>query len=403
VTVRRAHVVLVLENNPYPMDIRVRPQVRALVEAGYAVTVVSPTGYGYDALEERDGPVRVLRFPGPPEGRGPLGYLIEYGLSMVRIVRLLRRVQRKSPIDLLFVYNPPDLLVVVKWLLRRPRPRLALDYREIVPELFEAKYGPPVGPLARLLRRALLWSERLAFKGADAVTSACQPFSDIAVRRGGIDPSRVFLVGNGPEEDRIFPVPPRAELRRGHERLVLWLGAMSRQEGLHRLIEAADELVNTRGRTDVGFAVVGPGDVHAELREEIRHRGLEHVVHVRNLVDDELVRAYISTADVCVGVDERNAMNDRAAMRKILEYMAAGRAVVQFPLGEMRRLCGDATAYAAEGDVRDLARVLDELLDDADARARLGDAARRRVQDAGLMWEHQVPSLLSAVETALAA
>ena len=315
----------------------------------------------------------------------------------------MRRVQRETPIDLLFVYNPPDFLAIVKWLLRPPRPRLALDYREIVPELFEAKYGPPGGPLPRLLRRGLLWSERLALKAADAVTSACQPFSDIAIRRGGIDPGRVFLVGNGPEEDRIFPVPPRPELRRGHEHLVLWLGAMSRQEGLQRLIEAADELVNNRARTDVGFAVVGPGDVHDELREEIRRRGLESVVHVRNLVDDELVRAYISTADVCIGVDGRNAMNDRAAMRKILEYMAAGRPVVQFPLAEMRRLCGDATAYAAEGDVRDLARVLDELLDDAGARARLGEAARRRVHDAGLMWEHQVPALLSAVETALAA
>jgi hypothetical protein len=219
------------------MDIRVRPQVRALVNAGYAVTVVSPTGYGYEALEERDSAARVLRFRGLPEGRGALGYLTEYGLALVRIVRLLRRVQRAAPIDLLFVYNPPDLLAIAKWLLGRPRPRLALDCREIVPELLEAKYGPPVGLPGRLLRRGLLWSERLALNGADAIASASQPFSDIAIRRGGVDPSRVFLVGTGPEEDRIFPVPPRPLLRHGHERLVLWLGAMSRQEGLQRLSE----------------------------------------------------------------------------------------------------------------------------------------------------------------------
>ena len=58
----------------------------------------------------------------------------------------------------------------------------------------------------------------------------------------------------------------------------------------------------------------------------------------------------MSTADVCVGVDERNAMNDRAAMRKVLEYLALGKAVVQFPLAEMQRLCGDATVYARNGD-----------------------------------------------------
>ena len=95
-------------------------------------------------------------------------------------------------------------------------------------------------------------------------------------------------------------------------------------------------------------------------------------------------------------------MNDRAAIRKIFEYMAAGRPVVQFPLAEMRRLCGDTTAYATNADVRDLARVIDELLADDETRSRLGHEARRRVQD-GLMWEDQAPMLVAALETALAA
>jgi glycosyltransferase involved in cell wall biosynthesis len=396
------HVVVALEALPYPMDVRVRAQVRAMVEAGHAVTVVCPTGHGHYLREESLRGVRILRFAAPAAGRGIVGYAWEFGASLLRMARLLRALQRETRIDVLVVCNPPDLAVGLKWVLARPRPPVVFDFREISPELFDAKFAGAPRPVAALLRALLLSGERLAFHGADVVTTVSDPFRRVAIERGGMEPKRVFLVGNGPEAGRVFPVPPRPELRRGRERLVLWLGSMSRQEGLQRLVQAADELVNVRGRHDVAFAVVGPGDVHDELRQEIRVRGLEHVVRVAGAVDDEHVREYMATADVCIGVDESNPMNDRAAMRKIFEYMAAGRPVVQFPLAEMRRLCGDTTAYAANADVRDLARVIDELLADDETRRRLGRAARRRVQD-GLMWEDQAPALVAALETALTA
>ena len=109
----------------------------------------------------------------------------------------------------------------------------------------------------------------------------------------------------------------------------------------------------------------------------------------------------MATADVCVATDERNRMNDRAAMRKVLEYMAMGRPVVQFPLAEMHRLCGDTTVYARDGDVRDLTDRIAELLDDPGRRERLGEAARRRVVEQRLLWPDQVPALIASVATAL--
>jgi glycosyltransferase involved in cell wall biosynthesis len=390
-----AHVLMLVEALPYPLDVRVRAQASALRDAGYAVTVAGPTGYGREAYEELVDGLRVVRFRAAPPGGGPLGYLREYATAWLRLRRLVRRVHREQPVDLVFVCNPPDLLVLLARPLARRGARVLFDYREACPELFEAKFKRR-GSLHRLL----LASERLAFRDCDVAVVVCGPGVDIACTRGGMDPERVFLVGNGPDSERIFPVAERPELRRGRRHLVLWLGAMSRQEGLDRLIEAADELVLGRGRRDVSFALVGPGDAHGELRQDVRRRGLEPYVEISDAVDDALVRAYQSTASVCVNVDERNSMNDRAAMRKVLEYMAMGRAVVQSPLTEMRRLCGKSTVYARDGDSHDLATQLAALLDDEPRRARLGAAARQRVMD-GLMWDQQVPALLEAVRAAL--
>jgi glycosyltransferase involved in cell wall biosynthesis len=390
-----AHVLILVEALPYPLDVRVRAEVAALREAGYAVTVAGPTGYGHERREETLDGVRVVRFAPAPPGRGALGYLREYATAWLRLGQLVCRVHREHPVDLVFVCNPPDVTVLLALPLARRGVRILFDYREICPELFEAKFGR-----RGWLHRLLLIGERMAFRFSDVAITVSDPCAEIARTRGRMRPERVFLVGNGPDRTRIFPVAERPELRRGRRHLVLWLGAMSSQEGLGRLIEAADELVCKRGRSDISFALIGPGDAHEQLREDVRRRGLEDHVEVCEAVDDELVRAYLSTAEVCVNVDERNDMNDRAAMRKVLEYMAMGRAVVQFPLSEMRRLCGETTVYARNADAHDLAAQVQALLDDEPRRRRLGADARRRVMD-GLMWDQQVPMLLRAVETAL--
>jgi glycosyltransferase involved in cell wall biosynthesis len=390
------HILILFEGMPYPMDTRLRPQVAALLESGYDVTVIAPTGYGYDKREETVDGAHVRRFRPAPGGHGSFGYLREYAVALRRITRLARRTHREHPVDVVFISNPPDLLALSARPLVRRGARVVFDARELSPELFEAKFHR-----RGLLHRLLILAERYALRRADVVIAVSEPFIDVLCARPGVRRDRIFLVGNGPDPERIYPVEPQPALRRGREHLVLWLGVMSRQEGLERLVEAADEIVNRAGRRDVTFALVGPGDAHDDLRAKVRRRRLEGVVFISDGVGDDMVRAYLSTADVCVGVDECVGMNDLTVMQKILEYMAVGRSVVQFPLKEMRRICGDAAVYARNADSRDLGEKILGLLDDPERRRRLGEDARARAQD-GLMWPQQVPALLAAVSTALA-
>jgi glycosyltransferase involved in cell wall biosynthesis len=370
--------------------------VEALIAGGYLVTVVGPTGYGAETRAETIRGVDVCRYHAPPAGRGFLAYVREYGLAMFHLRRLIGRVQAQRPVHVVFLCNPPDFLIALALSLVRRDAAIVFDNRELAPELFEVKFGRR-GPLYRLL----VLAERFAFRHSDAILVTNPSYVDNVVVRGGIERDRVFVVGNGPDPRRIFPVEPRVELRRGRAHLVLWIGAMSQQDGLEHVIGVADELVNRRGRDDVAFAVVGPGDIHELLGAQIRGRGLGDVVELRGLVGDDLVRAYIATADVCLGVDEQNSMNDRASMRKVLEYMTMGRPVVQFPLQEMRRICGDATVYAHNADPLDMADRIEELLDDPEGRRRLGARAQRRISDERLLWPDQVPSLLTAFDVAV--
>jgi glycosyltransferase involved in cell wall biosynthesis len=386
-------VLILIENQPYPADRRVAMEAKSLRDAGYDVTVVAPTGPRSPDRETVLDGVRVIPFAAPPPGRGAQGYLREYTVALVRIAAVLRRLRREPPFAVVMACNPPDFL------LRLARPfvrgsRLIFDYHDPAPELFEAMYHR-----RGILYRALLAAERSSFRAADVVMTVNEPCAELVRRRGGVAADRVHVVRNCPDPARFFPVPPRPELRRGKEHLVLWIGQLARKESLDLLIGAADELVNVRKRTDVAFAIVGPGDVRAELKELVRRRGLEDVVHLPGEADDARLRDYMATADVCVSVDKRNELNDRSTMIKVLEYLVMGKPVVQFPLAEMQRLCGDATLYARDGDPIDLAIQIARLLDDDELRREMGDRALARAAD-GLTWPHEVPTLLAAFRQA---
>ncbi len=117
--------------------------------------------------------------------------------------------------------------------------------------------------------------------------------------------------------------------------------------------------------------------------------------------DDELFTA-LSTADVCVNPDPVNPMNDKSTMNKITEYMALGKAIVQFDLTEGRYSAAGASLYAAKNDERDFAMQVVGLLDDAQRREKMGRIGLERVRNA-LSWAHQVPVLLAAYDAVFAA
>jgi glycosyltransferase involved in cell wall biosynthesis len=388
-------ILILVENEPYPHDRRVQQEALALVDAGYRVTVVSPNAPNAPEHQTEIEGVRVLRFDAPPGGGGAIAYAREYVFAGLRMRRLLRRL-RGEQFAAVIACNPPDFLIHLARPFARRGAALIFDLHDPSPELFEAMFerrGAIHGILVRL--------ERWASRTADVVLTVNEACADLVRDRDGIAAERVFVLMTCPDPGRFFEVEPQPELKRGKRHLVLWIGRMSRKENLPLLLQAADQMINEHDRKDVAFAIVGRGDVRDELLTEIERRELQQHVFVPGPADDALLRQWLSTADVCVSLDSRSPMNDRSMMIKVPEYMAMGRPVVQFPLTEMRRICGDATVYAADADADDLVAKIEELLDDPALRLHVGDQARALVAER-LSWPQQVPTLLSAVETAIA-
>ena len=105
----RRHILILVENLSVPSDRRVWQESRALVEAGFKVTVICPVGVTRDRESETviDG-VRILRYPLRPAAGAPLGYAREYAFALWHTLRLAIKVRRAGRIDAVQACNPPD-------------------------------------------------------------------------------------------------------------------------------------------------------------------------------------------------------------------------------------------------------------------------------------------------------
>ncbi len=383
-------VLILVENLPSPFDRRVWQEASTLRDAGYQVSIVCPTGRGYERKFEVIDEIAIYRYKLPIEAEGALGYAAEYTSALFWTFVLSWRVLLTRGFDVIHACNPPDLFFLIGGFFKLFGKKFVFDHHDINPELYEAKFGR-----RDFFYRLMLRLERWTFRTADVSIATNESYRRIAIERGGMAADRVFVVRSGPSLDRLKIGPGDQGLKCGRRYLVGYVGVMGKQEGIDYLLQAIRHIVFDLKRTDVHFGLVGGGTSLPDMQALAQELDIVPYVTFTGRVPDEQMLAMLNTANVCVNPDIANAMNDKSTMNKIMEYMALGKPIVQFDLIEGRVSAQDASLYAQRNDSIDLAAKILALLDDLPLRQRMGAAGRRRVLNE-LAWNHEVPRLLAA-------
>jgi glycosyltransferase involved in cell wall biosynthesis len=390
---RRNRVLIIVENLPCPFDRRVWQEARTLRAAGYAVSIICPKGPGCERGYEEIDDIAIYRHVQPFEASGAFGYLAEYTWALLaEFVLSLRVLFFGRGFDIIQACNPPDTIFLIGGFYKLLGKKFVFDHHDINPELYVAKFNRK-----DFFYKLLLALERWTFKTADVCIATNESYRRIAIERGGVAPSRVFVVRSGPDLSRLRLLPPDPALKRGRRFLVGYVGVMGRQEGIEGLLAAVKHIVHDVGRRDVHFGLVGGGTSLPEAKALAKELGVDDYVTFTGRVPDAELLAMLNTADICVNPDVANEMNDKSTMNKIMEYMALGKPIVQYDLTEGRVSAQEASLYAKRNDPIDLAGKMLELLDDEPLRKRMGEIGRQRVRDV-LAWEHEVPRLLAAYD-----
>lgn len=384
-------VLILLENNLYSIDQRVQKEARALVAAGYVVTVICPRESSQPWREMIEG-VLVYGFPAPPVARGVLGYLWEYTYSLVMTFLISLVASFQPGFDFVHAANPPDTLVLIGLFYKLFGKHFVFDHHDLSPELYLALFGKRSH---HLLYRLLLFFERLSVQIADHVIATNQSYKTIEMRRDHMPEGRITIVRNGPDLNRLRPRNPDPNLRQAGKTLILYVGEIGFQDGVDYLLRALHYLADDLHRDDFYCRIVGSGDAITDLKSLAAQLGLTNYVSFAGWVGLEDVARYLSSADICVAPEPSNFYNDHSTMNKIMEYMAFAKPIVAFDLPEHRTSALGAAVYAYANDEMDFARQIAVLMDDQNRRKTMGELGRTRVE-LDLAWEHQRKNLIYA-------
>ena len=390
---QRNRILMLLENNPYPSDIRVRREALALVEAGYKVTVIAPRGEDEPRQAYVDG-VQVYRFPAPPEAEGFLGYLWEYGASLIASFWLSMVVLIKEGFDVIHAHNPPDMFFFIGGFYKLFGKRFVFDHHDVSPEMYFERFR---GGGNRTVYKVLLWMEKMTFRTANHVISTNESHRRIALERGNVDSARITIVRNGPSDRMLAPANPDPNLQKEGKVLFGYVGVLGVQDGLDYLLRALNHLHKDLGRTDFHCYILGDGGERKNLEAMTASLGLaDHVTFTGWVNLEDLIR-YMATVDIGVDPDPSNAYNDNCTMIKMTEYMAFGLPIVAFDLPEHRHTAADAALYVPDNDEKGFACALEELMDNEGRRKEMGAFGKHRSETL-MSWKHSVPNLLEAYE-----
>jgi glycosyltransferase involved in cell wall biosynthesis len=376
-------IVMLLENNTYPYDVRVRSEATSLARAGHEVTVIAPRGIGQRRRETIDG-VRVRRYRGIEAGADRrLAFALEYGVAGL-VLHLAAFRALLAGATVLHLHNPPDIFFGAGWLFRVTGRKVIFDHHDLFPETVEVKFG--AGPVSR----ATAVCQRLTIAVANHVIATNESYAEVA-RHAGKRRDQVTVVRNAPPA--AWTERPLA-LREGVlERIELgYLGAVSTQDGLDNM---APVLAALRAQAiEARLTVIGGGDALPAFRAELTRHGVEQLVSFTGWVEPARVPALLEAVDVCVDPAPATDVNNRSTMIKLAEYLALGKPVVAYDLLEARRTAQGSAVLVAPGDVDRFAGAVAELARDPEQRRALARRARERA--AGLTWEHSERALFDA-------
>jgi glycosyltransferase involved in cell wall biosynthesis len=379
-------VVMLLENEPYPQDTRVRREAETLVRAGHRVRVLAPLVAEQGQREEVAG-VTVTRFACPQSPGGLRGYLWEYGVAHAQLFsRALRAAAGAATV--IHAHNPPDSLALAGLIARPLGVRTVYDCHDLAPELFEEKFSNALGA------SAMRATQRAAVRVADAVLVTNESQRELLAPLTS-SPDKIRVVRNG---------PPRSILRAAtsgrpgvlHDPQLVFVGALNEQDGV---VALADVLARVRAHEQCANAtllVVGDGRCRAALESRVRELGLENACRFTGRVPHERVAMLLAEADIGTDPAPCTPFNERSTMIKVVEYLAAGRAVVAFDLLETRRTAAGAAVLTQCGDLDAFARAVVSLAVDPRLRAAHETQARERAE--ALVWEHSERTLLDVYE-----
>ncbi|MBI4287972.1 MAG: glycosyltransferase family 4 protein [Chloroflexi bacterium] len=362
----------------------------AMQRSGHELEVFSPV------RDPSRYPFRVnaVRRYGILFAEGSLAALKTYPLGYFRMLHSLRgSLSNGSRCDILHAHNPFISGNAGRQVIKETGIPAVLTY-----------YGWDTAE-NHLQHKGLTWTERLArlsLKGYRKIV-VYNALTKVALQeRFGLIPGEIEVLPLAVDTDFFRPgvsgewVREKYDIPRDRP-LVLFLGSVGKQKGVHVLIAAVKEALQ---KTDLYLMVAGNGPFLETAKEMSRTMGLDNRVTFTGGVPEEDLPAFLNACDIFV-----NPSLDDCYSLVVLEASACGKAVIgtDHPI-MVEEYAGHGNSghilLCPRGDHRKLSGAILHLVDNPDLRQNMGRKAREKVESRHTLTKY-CDSLLQIYEKAI--
>jgi len=339
---------------------------KALVRSGLDVFVVTCDFPGAKSEEEVDG-VKVFRvdsyrFPTPDFATWVAMMNLNIQMAAAELIR-----ESRDAVDIIHAHD---------WLVAYASIGLKHMFRlPIVATIHSTEYGRRGGlhdVQQRMIHSVEMWLSREALK-----MICCSNYMASHVGHTLSVPStKIKVISNGvdvPTFQRPLNPTSRGSFATPHQKLVLYLGRLVYEKGIHLLIEAVPLIIKS---VDAKFVIVGEGYMKDELVARARSLGVQDRIYITGYLDSDMVVDLLRAADVVVVPSLYEPFGIVA-----LEAMAAERPVVTTGVGGLEELVEhDRTGVKVYTTGESIASGVSRVLADREYAGHIARNALNRVR-----------------------
>jgi glycosyltransferase involved in cell wall biosynthesis len=366
--------------------VHIEELLTALAAQGHEVVLVGPPGLTHSSFGGSNKLIDSIKRTIPAVAFE----LLEVAYNARAFLRLRAAVRAHVP-DI--IYERFSLFLFAGlWVRRMSGLPLLL---EVNSPLYEERAANDGLKLHRLGRRA----QRMVWNSADCVLAVTHVLAR-TVAEYGVPPRRIAIIPNGVNTER-FGNPPTNEAAKQalglRQKIVLGFAGFVRDwNAAHRIV---DFVADHGNEYDLHFLLAGDGPAREPLLKQAECRNVSARVTITGIVGRNDISRYVAAFDIAV----LPGVTPYSSPLKLLEYMYLGRAIAAPDTDNIREILtgGHDAILFDPTEPGAMEKALLCLCRDDALRARLGQQARRTIEEKSLTWSHNAERVAELAAAAI--